>query len=225
MKLASLPLRLLLSSSSDNDGGEGSRALPIFELAILLVAVGLLFGALTRYFQISSKLPVPYTVIVLVIGIILGILGDHLDRLGDAAQLVQRIDPHFLLAAFIPGLIFESAFNTNFHIVNHEFSQALLLAGPGVLINTALTATFVHYAIPYGWDWSQCVMFGSIASATDPVAVVALLAELGASKRLATLVEGESLLNDGTAFVLYMISLQFVQGNNPYVIAMYISLI
>ena len=215
MKLEGLPLRLLLSTSSTGQGNVNDRELPVFELAILLVSMGLLFGALTRYLQTSTKLPVPYTVIVLVIGIVLGILGDHLDRLGDAAQLVESIDPHFLLAAFIPGLIFESAFNTNFHIVNREFSQALLLAGPGVMINTGLTATFVHYVIPYEWDWSQSIMFGAIASATDPVAVVALLSELGASKRLATLVEGESLLNDGTAFVLYMISLQFVQGSNP----------
>lgn len=50
----------------------------------------------------------------------------------------------------------------------------------------------------YGWSWAEAFMFGSIMSATDPVAVVALLKDLGASKQLGTLMEGESLLNDGT---------------------------
>jgi NhaP-type Na+/H+ or K+/H+ antiporter len=55
-------------------------------------------------------------------------------------------------------------------------------------------------------------MYGSIISATDPVAVVALLKELGASKRLATLIEGESLLNDGTAMVVFLVIIEVVKG-------------
>jgi len=56
-------------------------------------------------------------------------------------------------------------------------------------------------------------MYGSIVSATDPVAVVALLKELGASKRLATMIEGESLLNDGTAMVVFLVLIDLVEGN------------
>lgn len=55
-----------------------------------------------------------------------------------------------------------------------------------------------------------CLLFGAINSATDPVAVVSLLKELGVSKRLSTLIEGESLLNDGTALVLF-IALQYIE--------------
>ena len=55
-------------------------------------------------------------------------------------------------------------------------------------------------------------MYGSIISATDPVAVVALLKELGASRRLATLIEGESLLNDGTAMVVFLVIVDIVKG-------------
>lgn len=64
---------------------------------------------------------------------------------------------------------------------------------------------------------SAAVMFGAIISATDPVAVVALLKELGASRRLATLIEGESLLNDGTAMVVFQVLLSIVKGeeNTP----------
>lgn len=56
---------------------------------------------------------------------------------------------------------------------------------------------FFQYAFPYQWTWSISLLLGGLLSATDPVAVVALLKELGASKKLNTLIEGESLINDG----------------------------
>ena len=85
---------------------------------------------------------------------------------------------------------------------------------PGVVVNTVLVAGVMHYFAetytqnwpsPYDWSWSFSLMFGSIASATDPVAVVALLKDLGASKKLSTLIEAESLMNDGTAFVMFLV--------------------
>ena len=54
----------------------------------------------------------------------------------------------------------------------------LLLAGPGVVIGAALTAVFVKYAFPYNWTWIESLLFGSMLSATDPVAVIALLHEV-----------------------------------------------
>lgn len=68
-------------------------------------------------------------------------------------------------------------------------------------------------------------MYGSIISATDPVAVVCLLKELGASKRLSTMIEGESLLNDGTAMVVFLIILDFVEGKNPTPMEMFTKLL
>ncbi len=56
--------------------------------------------------------------------------------------------------------------------------QVLLLAGPGVVIGTALTAVFVKYVFPYNWTWLESLLFGAMLSATDPVAVIALLQEV-----------------------------------------------
>eukprot|EP01084_Bolivina_argentea_P291660 501285_1 len=123
--------------------------------------------------------------------------------------------PHVLLGIFIPPLIFESAFGTDFHVIRREFFQALLLAGPGVIFNVLFTTLFCYYAFPYQWTVAESVSFAAIVSATDPVAVVALLRDLGASKRLATLIEGESLLNDGSAFVLFAIAVKFVVEDRP----------
>lgn len=62
------------------------------------------------------------------------------------------------------------------------------------------------------FSWAECLSFASIISATDPVAVVALLKELGTSKKFNVLLEGESLLNDGTAAVFYIIFSSIYKG-------------
>ena len=105
---------------------------------------------------------------------------------------------------FIPVLIFESAYNCNWYVFKKAFINIVLLAGPGVLIGAAMIAFTLKLILGYDeLTWPMVLMMGSILSATDPVAVVALLKELGASVSLNTLIEGESLLNDGVAMVFY----------------------
>jgi NhaP-type Na+/H+ or K+/H+ antiporter len=113
-----------------------------------------------------------------------------------------------MLIFFLPALIFESAFSCDWHTFRMQLSKILILAFPMMMAATFLTALVMYYVLNYKcvMTFTECVVFGSIVSATDPVAVVALLKDLGASKRLATLIEGESLLNDGTAMVIFMIA-------------------
>jgi NhaP-type Na+/H+ or K+/H+ antiporter len=93
------------------------------------------------------------------------------------------------------------------------FPQALLLAGPGVLVGAYLMGSFVFYCVPsIHWSWNLCMLFGSILSATDPVAVVALLKDAGASPKLTILIIGESLMNDGTAMVLFTLYYNIMKG-------------
>jgi solute carrier family 9 (sodium/hydrogen exchanger), member 10/11 len=119
-----------------------------------------------------------------------------------------------MLILFLPALIFESAFSSDWHTFRMQLSKILILAFPMLLAATFLSATVMYYVLNYQcvMTFTECVVFGSIISATDPVAVVALLKELGASKKLATLIEGESLLNDGTAMVIFMIATKLAQG-------------
>ena len=67
----------------------------------------------------------------------------------------------------------------DFHTFKKTIFQALLLAGPGLLITTVLTAVMARYVFTYNWTWVTAIMFGAVLSATDPVSVVALLADLG----------------------------------------------
>lgn len=112
--------------------------------------------------------------------------------------------------------MFDSAYNINWHTFKKEFYQILWLAGPGVIVSTLLTAVVLMYCIGYGdvFTWSSALMLGSVLAATDPVAVVALLKEVGASRKLATLIEGESLLNDGTAMVLFTGMFGYATGDS-----------
>ena len=90
------------------------------------------------------------------------------------------------------------------------------MAGPMLLGSTGLSALMMRYIFNYTdpeFPWSAALLYGSIISATDPVAVVCLLKELGASKRLATMIEGESLFNDGTAMVVFLVLIEFAEGN------------
>jgi NhaP-type Na+/H+ or K+/H+ antiporter len=102
------------------------------------------------------------------------------------------------------------------------------MAVPGIIVAIFISASMAmgikHFGIGFGnWDWYVSLMFGSVICATDPVAVVALLKELGGGKKLRTLIESESLLNDGTAIVVFMIfysaiSSQIGGSNNPEII-------
>lgn len=213
---------------------------------ILVLFFMLLLGLVVRYSL--QRVPVPYTALLLVFGMLLGAMQINLTRRpeldeheeeiteeGEATSHVdggrivegghgfevgdyerwekfaiginawQSLEPELMLLVFLPALIFSSAFSLDFHITKKSFGQCLLLAGPGVIIGTVLTAFFTKFVFPYGWCWPKAFMFGAMISATDPVAVVALLKEVGASKRLGTVIEGESLLNDGTAFVFFLL--------------------
>lgn len=88
--------------------------------------------------------------------------------------------------------------NVDFHVFKRSVYQMLLLAGPGVVMSTGLTAGIAYYLFDYDWGWNESLAFGAMMSATDPVAVVSLMKQLGASEKLAILIEGESLFNDGT---------------------------
>jgi CPA1 family monovalent cation:H+ antiporter len=119
---------------------------------------------------------------------------------------------------FLPGLIFEAAF----HLDALKFWQNKLaihaLAIPGVAAAIGLTAVMLQPVVSVlhvadGFGLRHALVFASLIAATDPIAVVALFKSLGVPKRLAVLVEGESLLNDGTAVVFFTLVLGVVTGS------------
>ncbi|KAG0600449.1 hypothetical protein M758_11G035100 [Ceratodon purpureus] len=186
------------------------------QVAILFVGVSLFLGMACRHLLHGTR--IPYTVALLLLGIGIGGLeygtAQGLGVLGDSIRMWASIDPELILFLFLPALLFESSFAMDFHQIKRCFLQMFLLAAPGVLISTFSLGVILVKLFPYGWSWSTGLLLGGLLSATDPVAVVALMKELGASKKLSTLIEGESLMNDGTAIVVFRLFFQMVLGEH-----------
>eukprot|EP00941_MAST-03F_sp_MAST-3F-sp1_P004252 g4252.t1 len=188
-------------------------------LKVILYPFTLLFiGGLSRYY--APFLRIPFTVVQLVIGVALGVIATHfegaLGALGESAFMMKDLDPHLLLHIFLPALIFESAFTTDWHVFTAVKNTCLLLAGPGLLMATFLTGAATKVAIYPEWSWELCLLFGALLSATDPVAVVAVLKELGVKESLSVTIEGESLLNDGVAVVVFVLFFPFVSESRDF---------
>lgn len=105
------------------------------------------------------------------------------------------------LYVFLPALIFEAAWNLDFHAMRRACVPIVLLAVPGVVLTAGVIALCVHAF--GGFTWSAALVLGAVLSATDPVAVVAVFRRLPVPKELATIIESESLTNDAVAVVLY----------------------
>ncbi|RZC85742.1 hypothetical protein C5167_026414 [Papaver somniferum] len=136
---------------------------------------------------------------------------DHrLGKLGDGAS----INPDLIFAVFLPALLFEISFLMEVHQIKRCIGQMLILAGPGVLLSTFCLGSAMKFAFPYNWSWKTTLFLAGILSASDTVAVMALLKELGTSKKLKTIIEGESLINDGTTIVVYQLFYRMVLGEN-----------
>lgn len=182
-------------------------------LVLLFVVFSLLTGALLKIFMRNSR--IPYTVVLLLIGIIAGsanqfsLFGNN-NLLSDIFVQVGHIDPHLILYLFLPTLIFESAYSMEPHLFFRIAPQIILLAIIGLFISMLLSAFAVSWLL--SWGMGVALLFGALISATDPVAVVALLKEKSSRKRLETLIEGESLLNDGTAIVFFSLFYGFALG-------------
>ena len=138
---------------------------------------------------------------MVIVGLILSGLASKIEAL----EVVNtfELSEELILFIFVPPLIFESALNMDSRLLLRNLTPVLTLAAPGLLISTAIVGSLLAWLTPL--SLGQALLFGSLISATDPVAVIALFKELGAPKQLTILVEGESLFNDATAIVAFNI--------------------
>lgn len=162
---------------------------------LVLLLVGSVVGATARWFRL------PYTLALVVAGAALGFL-DHetVHSIGLTGDL--------LFSFLLPALLFEASFHLNARDFLRNAPAILLLAVPGVLIAVAATGAVLYVAIgATGRDFGvgAALLFAAMISATDPVSVLALFRTLGVERRLYLVVEGESLLNDGVAVVVFVI--------------------
>lgn len=167
-------------------------AITIF-ITLLIIASGV--AMLTKWIR------VPYTVALVMVG--LAISPMHF-------LPPVHISPELILLIFLPALLFEAAWNLKLNELRANLIPIIALATAGVFMSVGVIGSIIHFGV--GLPWAASLLFGAIISATDPVSVLALFKKLGAPERLTVIIEGESLLNDGTAAVVFRILTGIVVG-------------
>ncbi len=154
-------------------------------LAILGAGAGLL--------ALAPVLRVPYPILLVLGGLALGFVPG-------IPHVALR--PDVVLVAILPPLLYSSAFFTSLRDLRRNIRPLSLLA-VGLVFTTTLSVAAVCHAAISGLSWPVCFVLGALVAPTDAVAANAIATRLGIPRRLATLIEGESLINDATALVAY----------------------
>ena len=176
-------------------GGAPPTVLVLF--VALLVAMPLVAFA-------SRRLGLPYTVALVLVGLVVSAL---------PVRGNVEVSPELVVTVLLPGLVFEAAYRLDGGELRRTFGGVALLAVPGVLVSAAVVAVVLHLAT--GLPLEEALVVGAIVSATDPVAVVTTMRRLAAPRRLVTLVDAESLFNDGTAALVFVVALAALGSQPP----------
>jgi CPA1 family monovalent cation:H+ antiporter len=176
---------------------QGERMEYQFQTGTLLLLIAAVVAMLTR------RLRLPYSVGLVVAGIILAILPF-------APKIILTKD--LIYTALLPPLLFEAAFFIHWNQLRRDFSLIVVLATLGVLLSASVTSMGMHFLA--NWQWIDALVFGTLIAATDPVSVIATFREAKAHGRLLLLVEAESLFNDGTAAVAFGVVIALAAGQH-----------
>jgi CPA1 family monovalent cation:H+ antiporter len=180
-----------------------SAALIVFGLVTLLGLVSLLP-------PLAAKLKLPYSVLLALAGVALGLLtqiqpeSDYAVASDLLTALQQfEISAEAIIVIFLPALLFEAALGVDLRGLIEDIAPILTMAVVAVVICTLVVGFSMAGASEYGL--LACLLLGSIVATTDPAAVIGIFKEVGAPRRLLTLVEGESLLNDAAAISIFAV--------------------
>jgi CPA1 family monovalent cation:H+ antiporter len=171
----------------------GEATLNLIRLFVLLL------GASAIVTILAKRIKLPYTVGLVAFGLAAGAF---------AQPLQFEITPQLVLVVLLPALIFEASYRTDLVRLRSSLAGVALLAGPGVFVSAAIIAAALNLGA--GLPWPEAFVVGAMLSATDPAAVIATFRRLRSPARLSTLVEGESVFNDGTGIVVFSLAVDFV---------------
>lgn len=188
----------------------------LFDILAALLTLTAIFSYLNHRFL---KLPTTIGIMLLslLFSLLIILLGDKIPGLRESAEeLVNSIDFNkTVLEGMLSFLLFAGALHVNLNDLREQKWVIAILATVGVITSTFLVGTAMFYIfqmfdlpIPYLW----CLVFGSLISPTDPIAVMGILKLVGAPKTLETKIAGESLFNDGVGVVVFLVLLGLATG-------------
>jgi Na+/H+ antiporter len=162
-------------------------------IALLAGVVGLVW--------LAGPLRVPYPVLLVLGGLGVGLLPFLPD---------VRVDPDAVLMIFLPPIVYAAAFEFADEDTRMQWEPIALMAVPLVLVTIGVTAWVAHLVT--GLPWAAAFTLAAILGPTDPVAATAVVRSLGGSERMATVLEGESLVNDGTGLNAFRVAVAVAGG-------------
>lgn len=181
----------------------------IFNIITILIILSAIFAFINTRF-----LKLPFTIGLMIIAIIftvgISILGSFYPSVLDEAKLLmQSIDfETALLDIMLSFLLFAGALHTKLDTLKTLKVPIALFATIGIVLSTFLVGTMMYYlfiAFSYPIDYVYCLLFGALISPTDPIAVLGVLKDANAPKKLETKIVGESLFNDGVGVVVFIV--------------------
>ncbi len=186
-------------------------AITVFGLAGLLALVSFLP-------PLANRLNLPYTVLLAIVGCVLGTVAaasrdaTGMGIAGDFIRSLRNLDisAEAFLYVFLPVLLFEAGLAIDVRRLMDDIAPVLLMAVVAVFVCTAVVGLALSFFAPVGLV--ACLLLGAIVASTDPAAVIGIFRDLGAPRRLAILVEGESLFNDAAAIALFTVLLGLLSG-------------
>lgn len=188
---------IVLAAAAETSGIEQVlvEVLPVF---IIAAGVGIFVAKVGRF---------PYTIALLLAGFVVSVVGVTVtsgDRLIDI-----RLTHDLIFLVLLPPLLFEGAATTDLERFRRNIVPIVTLAAVGLVSSVILLGVIGSWA--FSFPLITALLFAAMALPTDPVSVLALFEELGVPERLAVLVEGESLINDGIGVVLFSTFLVFAE--------------
>ncbi len=169
------------------------------ELQDGLVALGLIVAVATML-AIAPALRIPYPILLVLGGLVIGVVPGMPDF---------ELPPELVFFGVLPPLLYGAAFFTSLRDLRASARPIGLLA-IGLVVATTVGVAVVAHEFVDGLSWGSAFVLGAIVSPTDPLAATSIARRLGVPRKLVTIVEGESLVNDGTGLVAYRVAVAAV---------------
>src|SRR5918996_5940077 len=160
------------------------------ETGELILGLGVAIAALST---IARLINVPYPIVLVIGGLGIGLIPGLPD---------VTLDPDLVLVIFLPPLLYAAAFFASLRDLRRDL-RVISLNAIGLVIATAVGVAVVAHEVIDGMSWETAFVLGAVVAPTDPIAATAISRRLGAPRRIVNVIEGESLINDGTALVIY----------------------
>ncbi|HMJ68091.1 MAG TPA: Na+/H+ antiporter [Cyclobacteriaceae bacterium] len=158
-----------------------------------ITIVILLLTVITALSELTHRIKIPYPILLVLVGIVIGLI---------PGLPTVSLDPDLVFLIFLPPVLYSAAWQTSWPDFKADLRPISLLAIGCVLFTTTMIALIAHTLIP-GFGWAESFILGAIISPPDAVAASAATKGLGVPKRIITILEGESLVNDATGLIAY----------------------